>query len=85
MLTVSVISPEKVLFEGRARGIVAPGHDGEFGVLPMHAPLMTVLGTGTLRVDGEAGTTRFAVSGGFLQVVDDVVRVVTERATPVEG
>ncbi len=85
MLTVSVISPEKVLFEGRARGLVAPGHDGELGILPMHAPLMTVLGTGTLRVDGEAGTTRFAVRGGFLQVVDDVVRVVTEQAEPLQG
>jgi F-type H+-transporting ATPase subunit epsilon len=83
MLTVSVISPEKVLFEGRARGVVAPGHDGELGILPLHAPMMTVLGVGTLRVDGEAGTVRYAVSGGFLQVVDDVVRVVTEKAEPV--
>lgn len=83
MLTVSVISPERVLYEGRARGVVAPGHDGELGILPMHAPLMTVLGTGTLKVDAEGGApVRFAVSGGFLQVVDDVVRVVTERAEP---
>ncbi|MCU0618797.1 MAG: F0F1 ATP synthase subunit epsilon, partial [Gemmatimonadaceae bacterium] len=77
MLTVSVISPEKVLFEGQARGVVAPGHDGELGILPMHAPMMTVLGRGTLRVDGVNGVVRYAVAGGFLQVVDDVVRVVT--------
>ena len=85
MLTVSVISPEKVLYEGKARGVVAPGHDGELGILPMHAPLMTVLGTGTLKVDAEGGAVRYAVSGGFLQVVDDVVRIVTERAEPVAG
>ena len=83
MLTVSVISPEKVLFEGRARALVAPGHDGELGILPMHAPMMTVLGTGTLRVDAESGPVRYTVRGGFLQVVDDVVRVVTEKAEAV--
>ncbi len=82
MLTVSVISPEKVLFEGQARGVVAPGHDGELGILPGHAPLMTVLGRGVLRLDGAEGAPqRFEVQGGFLQVVDNTVRVVTESAT----
>ncbi len=82
MLTVSVISPEKVLFEGQASGVVAPGHDGELGILPGHAPLMTVLGRGVLRLDGAGGAPqRFAVQGGFLQVVDNTVRVVTESAT----
>jgi F-type H+-transporting ATPase subunit epsilon len=81
MLTVSVISPEKVLFEGSASGLVAPGHDGELGILPGHAPLMTVLGSGVLRLDGSEGGTRFRVQGGFMQVVDNVVRVVTESAT----
>jgi F-type H+-transporting ATPase subunit epsilon len=81
MLTVSVISPEQILFEGQASAVVAPGFDGELGILPGHAPLMTVLGTGTLRLDG-AGQS-FKVEGGFLQVVDNVVRVVTESATAV--
>ncbi len=81
MLTVSVISPEKVLFEGQASGVVAPGHDGELGILPGHAPLMTVLGKGVLRLDGAAAAQRFQVDGGFLQVVDNTVRVVTESAT----
>ena len=80
-LKVSVISPERVLFEGTARGVVAPAFDGEVAILPMHAPLMTLLGRGTLRVDTTAGEQKFTVSGGFLQVVDDTVRVVTEHAT----
>ncbi|MES2523339.1 MAG: ATP synthase F1 subunit epsilon [Gemmatimonadota bacterium] len=80
-LKVSVISPERVLFEGSARGVIAPAFDGEMGILPMHAPLMTLLGRGTLRVDTSEGEKRFTVVGGFLQVVDDVVRVVTEQAT----
>lgn len=81
LLTVSVISPERVLFEGEARGVVAPAFDGELGILPLHAPLMTLLGQGTLRVDLAAGEQRFQVDGGFLQVVDNQVRVVTEHAT----
>ncbi len=81
-LKVAVISPEKVLFEGSARSVSAPAFDGEMGILPMHAPLMTLLGKGTLRLETSEGERQFAVQGGFLQVVDDQVRVVTENATP---
>lgn len=82
MLHVSVISPEQTLFEGEAMSIVAPAHDGEVGILTGHAPMMALLGRGTLRVAGSAGAgeRRFVVSGGFLQVVDDHVRIVTEEA-----
>jgi len=80
MLTVSVISPEAVLFEGTAESVVAPAFDGEVGILTGHAPMMTLLGKGELKL-GAGGEQRFRVEGGFLQVVDDVVRVVTERAT----
>lgn len=80
MLKVSVISPEKVLYEGEATSVVAPAFDGEVGILTGHAPMITALGRGTLRVDGDAGNQRFTVEGGFLQVVDDQVRVVTEQA-----
>lgn len=80
MLQVSVISPEKVLFEGSVDSVVAPAFDGEIGILNGHAPLMTLLGEGELRVGPETGGRRFRVSGGFLQVADNQVRVVTERA-----
>ena len=81
MLKVSVISPERTLFEGDASAVVAPAYDGEVGILTDHAPMMTLLGRGTLRLDGDGGAgKRFEVDGGFLQVVDNHVRVVTERA-----
>jgi F-type H+-transporting ATPase subunit epsilon len=81
VLTVSVISPEATVFEGPATSVVAPAFDGEVGILTNHAPMITALGHGTLRVQSEAGAEhRFAVEGGFLQVVDNQVRVVTERA-----
>jgi F-type H+-transporting ATPase subunit epsilon len=83
----SIISPERVLFEGEVSSIVAPAFDGEVGILSRHAPMVTLLGTGVLRLEGAGagggGGRRFNVSGGFLQVADDVVRVVTESATPV--
>ena len=82
MLKVSVISPEAVLFEGDAESVVAPAFDGEVGILTGHAPMMTLLGRGVLRLTGGgAGEARFAVEGGFLQVADNAVRVVTERAS----
>ena len=81
MLTVSVISPEAVLFEGTSESVVAPAFDGQVGILTGHAPMVTLLGKGELRV-GEGGK-RFNVEGGFVQVVDNVVRVVTEKASAV--
>ncbi|HJU90393.1 MAG TPA: F0F1 ATP synthase subunit epsilon, partial [Gemmatimonadaceae bacterium] len=74
MLTVSVISPERVLYEGDATSVVAPAYDGEVGILTDHAPMMTLLGRGTLRVEGSGGTQRYSVQGGFLQVLDNKVR-----------
>ena len=78
MLTVSVISPEAVLFEGTTDSIVAPAFDGDVGILSGHAPMMTLLGKGQLRLGTGAS---FRIDGGFLQVVDDQVRVVTEHAS----
>ena len=80
MLTVTVISPEAVLFEGETDSVVAPAYDGEVGILTGHAPMMTLLGKGTLRLGAGGGGRRFSVEGGFLQVVDNQVRVVTDRA-----
>jgi F-type H+-transporting ATPase subunit epsilon len=82
MLKVSVISPERVLYEGEATAVVAPAYDGEVGILTGHAPMMSLLGKGSLRISGGAGAaSQFQIEGGFLQVVDNNVRVVTEKAT----
>lgn len=85
MLKVSVISPEQTLFEGEAESVTAPAFDGSLGILTGHAPMVTLLGTGELRLDGSnlVGARRFTVEGGFLQVADDHVRIVTERAAVV--
>ena len=80
MLKVSVISPERILFEGGVDSVTAPAFDGEVGILTSHAPMMTLLGKGVLRLGAGGSAGRFDVEGGFMQVVDDHVRVVTEKA-----
>jgi len=81
MLKVSVISPERTLFDGEVESLTAPAFDGEVGVLTSHAPMMTLLGKGTLRLGPDGSNGKFAVEGGFMQVIENQVRVVTERAT----
>jgi F-type H+-transporting ATPase subunit epsilon len=81
VLTISVISPEALVFEGQADSVVAPAFDGEVGILTGHAPMMTLLGTGTLRVGSGGSAKSFHVAGGFLQVAANQVRVVTEKAS----
>lgn len=93
MLHVSVISPEKILFEGDVESVVAPAFDGEVGILTDHAAMMTLLGHGELRLGSgssagntasgntASGARRFQVDGGFLQVANNTVRVVTEKAS----
>jgi F-type H+-transporting ATPase subunit epsilon len=78
-MQVTVISPEAAMFDGDADAVVAPAFDGEVGILPNHAPFMTLLGKGNLVVRRGETTSRFFVQGGFLQVVDNRVRVVAEH------
>jgi F-type H+-transporting ATPase subunit epsilon len=69
------------MFDGEADAVVAPAFDGQVGILPHHAPLMTLLGRGTLIVRRAGTEERFQVNGGFLQVVNNAVRVVAEHVT----
>ena len=76
---VTVISPERAVFDGPAETVVAPAYDGLVGILPRHAPFMTLLGTGTLTVGQGGQSSQFKVAGGFLQVVGESVRVVVGK------
>ncbi len=86
-LTVRVVSPDRVVFEGEATSVVAPAWDGQIGFLPRHAPLITLLGVGPLDIDKPGGgSLRFHLAGGTVKVEDNVVTVLTEYAgdTPPE-
>ena len=80
-LHVVVLSPEGTVYEGEATQVVAPAVTGSLGILRGHAPLMALLGTGTLRIDSGREHRSYSVSGGFLQVVDNQVTVLSEHAT----
>lgn len=79
-MRVTLIAPDRSLFDGEATSVVAPAFDGQVGILPGHAPFLTLLGTGSLTIAQGAASSRFTVDGGFLQVVGDTVRVVAEHA-----
>ena len=85
-MKVTVVSPERQLYDGEATAVVAPAYDGLVGILPHHAPFLTLLGKGNLVVRrGGAESETFAVEGGFAQVTDNRVRVVVERAQVTSG
>jgi F-type H+-transporting ATPase subunit epsilon len=77
-----VVSVERSLFEGEVEFIIANGADGELGVLARHAPLMTILKPGPLRIqETYAGTEQILfVGGGFLEVLPDRVTVLADVA-----
>ena len=78
-LTLTVVTPEReVLRVDGIDTVVAPGTDGELGVLPRHAPLVTQLQAGTLRYRSGGGEDFLTIFGGFLQVMGDTVTVLAD-------
>ena len=77
-----VVTPERTLFDDLVDFVALPLYDGELGVAPGRTPLIGRLGHGELRTREAGVTRRYFVDGGFVQVRDDVVTVLTNRATP---
>lgn len=83
-LSIEVVSAERVVFTGEADMVVAPGAAGTLGILPRHAALLTTLSPGALRIKQGTGEVVMAVSGGFLEVLNDHVQVLTDAAEHAE-
>lgn len=81
-LQLLIVTPESTVLQTPAEFVALPLFDGEIGILPGRAPLIGRLGYGELRVTSGGHTTRFYVDGGFVQVADNVVSVLTNRAVP---
>ena len=79
----SVITPERAVLEADATSVVFPAHDGEVGILKNHAPLLYKLGVGVLRVKTPEGEQAFFIDGGFAQMVDNRLTLLTQQARPV--
>jgi F-type H+-transporting ATPase subunit epsilon len=83
-IALRVVSVERSLFEGDVDFIVANGADGELGILPRHAALMTSLKPGTLKITQGDKETLLFVGGGFLEVLPDRVTVLADTAERAE-
>ncbi len=80
----SVITPERAVLEADATFVAFPAHDGEVGILPGRAPLLFKMGIGSLRVETPEGNRSFFVDGGFAQMVENRLTLLTEQAKAVE-
>jgi F-type H+-transporting ATPase subunit epsilon len=79
-LHLEIVTPERLAYEDDVDMVIAPGSEGELGILPHHAPLLTTLGVGELRIKKGGAEESFAIIGGFLQVRPDKVVVMAETA-----
>src|SRR5665647_3652806 len=79
-LLLEIVTPERQVFSEQVDSVVCPGVEGELGILPHHAPLLTTLGVGELRIRRHGEEEYFAIAGGFLQVRPDKVVVMAETA-----
>lgn len=80
-LQFELVSPERIVYsDDGVEMVIAPGADGELGILPNHAPLLTALGIGELRIRKGEEEESFAVGGGFLEVLANRVIVMADVA-----
>ena len=78
MLTLRIISPEKILFEGGASLVKVPGVSGEFEILDNHAPIISALQSGTVEVESNGERNSFSIMGGFVEVHKNMVDLCVE-------
>jgi F-type H+-transporting ATPase subunit epsilon len=85
-LLAEIVTPESILYTNEVQMVVATTTQGEIGILPLHAPLVTTLAPGEVRLhfgDGAADWEYFSISGGYLQVHEDKVIVLADHAVAV--
>ena len=79
-IQLDIVTPERLAYSDEVDAVVLPGSEGEMGVLPHHAPLISTLGAGELRLRKAGQEESFAIVGGFVQVLPDKVVVMAETA-----
>jgi len=82
-LHFDLVSPERRLFAGEVDMVVVPGEDGDFGVLPKHAPFMSVIRSGAIIVTTDGVSERTFIHGGFAEVTPEGLTILAEEAIPV--
>ncbi|MEQ1888525.1 MAG: F0F1 ATP synthase subunit epsilon [Alphaproteobacteria bacterium] len=84
-LTFELVTPERLLLSAQVDMVVVPGAEGEFGVLPGHAPLVSTLRPGVISVHDEKSVQRIFVRGGFAEVTADGLTILAEEAIDLAG
>jgi F-type H+-transporting ATPase subunit epsilon len=79
-----IVSQDRSLFSGEVDMVIAPGSEGELGILPHHAPLLTTLEYGILTVKRGGKEEAFAIAGGIMEVLPDEVTVLADVGERVE-
>ena len=79
-IQLEIVTPESLVYEDEVDSVNVPGVEGELGILPHHAPLVSTLGYGELRIRKGGAEESFAIVGGFVQVRPDKVVVMAETA-----
>lgn len=85
-MTLEILTPEKKLFSGEVYGVQMPGISGSFEVLEKHAPLVSALKAGRIKVlrDKQNHTATFDIQSGFVEVLNNRVTVLVEGATIID-
>lgn len=79
-LQVELVTPEKMLFSGEATMVEAPGVEGDFGVLPKHSPLVSLLREGSVTIHAEGSVEAYKVTGGTAEVNESGIVILAEEA-----
>ena len=79
-MQLEIVTAERLVYSEEVNILVAPGIEGELGILPRHAPLLTVLKPGEIRVVKDGEETYMAVSGGFLEVLGNRATILADTA-----
>jgi F-type H+-transporting ATPase subunit epsilon len=79
-----LVSPERSLASLQARAVQIPGSEGDMTAMPLHAPTLTTLRPGILKVDAPDGASEYLVTGGFAQITEEGLSVLAERAIPMD-
>jgi F-type H+-transporting ATPase subunit epsilon len=77
---VAIVTPEALVLDTKASEVQFPAHDGQVGILNLRAPLLTKLGTGIIQLRAAAGAKKFLISGGYAQMKDNVLTILTDQA-----
>ena len=83
-MRLEIVTAEQVIYSEDVNSVLAPGTDGELGILPNHSPLLTTLKPGGIRVDKDGDEIYMAVSGGFMEVLGNKVTILADTAERLE-